>query len=76
MHHFGYVLPVSKVRAKLGYYAERGIETNVEDRYTNWRQGQETQPTTGGGTAAPFPGDLPPRMITHMYYGAADVREL
>ena len=54
VHHFGYVLPVSKVRAKLGYYAGRGIETNVEDRYTNWQQGQETQPTTGGGTAEPF----------------------
>lgn len=76
VYHFGYVQPASRVRAKLGYYAGRGIETNVEDRYTNWQPGQETQPTTGGGTAEPFRGDLPPRMITHMYYGAADVRKL
>ena len=76
VYHFGYVQPVSKVQAKLGYYAGRGIEKNVEDRYTNWQPGQETQPTTGGGTAEPFRGDLPLRMITHMYYGAADVREL
>ena len=75
VYHFGYVQPTSKIRAKLGYYAGRGIERNVEDRYSNWRPGEETQPTTGGGTAEPFRGNLPPRMITHMYYGVADVRE-
>ena len=76
VYHFGYVQPASRVQAKLSYYAGRGIEKNVEDRYTNWQPGQETQPTTGGGTAEPFPGDLPPRMITHAYYGVADVRKL
>lgn len=76
VYHFGYVKPLSRVQAKLGYYAGRGIEKDVKDRYSNWRQGDETQPTTGGGTARPFGGDLPPRMITHPFYGVGDVREL
>ncbi len=76
VYHFGYVQQVEKVRAKLGYYAGRGIERNVEDRYSNWQPGEETQPTTGGGTAEPFRGSLPPGLVAHQFYGVEDVREL
>jgi len=60
VYHFGYMKSEKNVQDKLEFYRKRdgGILT-VKDTWTNWRVGQETQPTHGGGTAVKFNGELP-----------------
>lgn len=49
VHHYGAVKPTELVQAKLAYYQERDKELHIEDTYTNYREGQPTQWTHGGG---------------------------
>ena len=47
-YHCGYARPVDNVQRKLNYYKYRGIESDVEDTFTNWKVGEKTQPTQKG----------------------------
>jgi len=43
------------INKKLEYYKKRdGFMLNVKDTYTNWKMGDPTQPTHGGGTVTKF----------------------
>lgn len=60
VYHYGYMKDKEDVQAKLEYYRKRdGHHLNVKDTWTNWKQGQETQPTHGGGTVEKFKGKHP-----------------
>jgi glycosyltransferase involved in cell wall biosynthesis len=59
-YHLGYCRNDEQVISKIRYYANRGIEENVRDRYTDWKQGQPTSSTHPSGThATKFIGTLP-----------------
>ncbi len=59
-YHLGYCRKDEHILSKLKYYANRGIEQNVENQYTNWKPGMPTNSTHPDGTTAiPFKGDLP-----------------
>lgn len=60
VYHFGYMKSKEDVQAKLEFYRKRdGDKLKVKDTWTNWKVGQPTQPTHGGGTAVEFKGTLP-----------------
>ncbi len=64
--HMSYVSKKPEmIRAKLNYYKNRGIETNVKDTYTGWKRGNPTQPTAGGGTVKAFAGEMP-KLLTRI----------
>jgi glycosyltransferase involved in cell wall biosynthesis len=59
-YHLGYCRKDDQINNKLKYYANRGIEQNVENQYSNWKPGMPTNSTHPDGTTAiPFKGDLP-----------------
>ena len=59
-YHLGYCRNEDQIRCKIRYYSKRGIENNVKDNYTNWKQGQPTNSTHPNNTTAiPFTGKLP-----------------
>lgn len=64
VYHLNYAgQPGDLVRAKLNYYANRGIETNVKDTWSDWQPGQgDISPTHGGGRIVQFSGLLPPEL--------------
>lgn len=60
VYHYGYMKNKEDVQAKLEYYKKRdGHVLKVKDTWTNWKQGEETQPTHGGGTVEKFKGTHP-----------------
>ena len=60
-YHLGHARDSDQVRAKINYYANRGIEQNVTDNFTNWKVGDPTNSTNPVGTTAEaFTGKLPP----------------
>jgi len=60
VYHFGYMKSEKNVQDKLEFYRKRdGGTLTVKDTWTNWKTGQPTQPTHGGGTAVKFNGELP-----------------
>lgn len=59
-YHLGYCRDDEHIIGKIRYYAGRGIERNVKDRYTDWKPGQVTNSThPDGTTAVEFVGRLP-----------------
>jgi len=76
VYHFGYVRSLARVQAKIAYMASRKIERKVVDTYTNWKQGDVTQPCQQNGTAQPFVGELPGGLMSHPYFGIEDVRKI
>jgi hypothetical protein len=63
VYHMGYASKRKEVvQAKINYYKNRGIEANVKDTWTNWKEGENTQPTAGGGTVTNFTGTYPEGM--------------
>jgi hypothetical protein len=59
-YHLGYCRKSEHIVGKIKYYANRGIEHNVKDHYTNWKEGEPTNSTHPDGTTAiPFKGKLP-----------------
>ena len=59
-YHLGYARDEKQIMAKINYYKHRGIESNVIDNFSNWKQGQPTNSTHPTGTSAkPFTGVLP-----------------
>lgn len=66
-YHLGYCRNEDHIRGKIKYYANRGIERNVVDRYTNWKPGQATNSThPDGTTVTKFDGKLP-NILTEEY---------
>lgn len=59
-YHLGYCRKDVHILGKINYYANRGIEQNVKDNYSEWKPGQPTNSThPSGTTAVPFNGRLP-----------------
>jgi hypothetical protein len=59
-YHLGYCRNDEQIKGKINYYANRGIEQNVKDNYSNWEQGKPTNSThPNGTTATKFLGRLP-----------------
>ena len=60
-YHLGYARSEKHILGKINYYANRGIESNVIDTFTGWKEGMPTNPTHSSGTTAEkFVGELPP----------------
>lgn len=60
VYHYSYMKEPMNVRNKLQYYKLRdGHVLNVQDTWTNWKPGDPTQPTHGGGTTTEFKGKHP-----------------
>lgn len=60
VYHYGYMKDKKDVQAKLEYYKKRdGHILRVTDTWTNWKEGEPTQPTHGGGTVEKFKGKHP-----------------
>lgn len=63
VYHYGYCKEGDDVRDKLEYYKKRdGHILKVQDTWTNWKKGDPTQPTHGGGTTKEFEGEHPPEL--------------
>jgi glycosyltransferase involved in cell wall biosynthesis len=58
-YHYGPMKPKDKILAKLEYYKKRDIDLSVVDTWSNWKPGEPTQWTHGGGTAQEFTGEHP-----------------
>lgn len=65
VHHYGAVKDGESIRAKLDYYKRRDDDLDVRDTWTNYKEGDETQWTHGGGYAVKTLADHP-----------AEIREL
>lgn len=59
VYHYGYMKDKKAVADKLEYYSRRDRHLQVVDTFTDWKIGQPTQPTAGGGTAVKFTGTHP-----------------
>lgn len=60
VNHYSYMKDGQNIKDKLLYYKLRdGNMLNVQDTWTNWKKGDPTQPTHGGGTTAEFTGTHP-----------------
>jgi hypothetical protein len=60
VYHYGYLKEAKNVQDKLEYYKKRdGDYLKVKDTWTDWKKGDETQPTHGGGEAIKFEGEHP-----------------
>lgn len=63
VYHYGYCKDKANVLAKLEYYKKRdGHILDVKDTWSDWKEGDPTQPTHGGGTAVKFKGIHPPEV--------------
>lgn len=63
VYHYGYCKSDKNVQDKLKYYAMRdGKRLKVTDTFTQWKPGQPTQPTHGGGKVEKFTGTHPEEM--------------
>jgi glycosyltransferase involved in cell wall biosynthesis len=59
-YHLGYCRKEQHILGKIKYYANRGIEQNVQDNFSKWEPGKPTNSThPNGTTAVPFKGSLP-----------------
>jgi len=67
-YHLGYCRNEQHILGKIKYYANRGIESCVEDNYSNWEPGKPTNSTHPRDTTAiPFRGELPPVLREGFY---------
>jgi len=72
-YHLGYCRTAEHIAAKINYYKNRGIESNVNDNYTNWVPGQPTNSTHPDGTTAkPFIGKLP-KILKKDYFNIVSI---
>jgi len=58
-YHYGYMKPQERVKEKLLYYKKRDTNLDVVDTFSDWKDGDPTQPTHGGGTVSHFDGTHP-----------------
>jgi glycosyltransferase involved in cell wall biosynthesis len=62
-HHYGAMKDGKRIREKLEFYKKRdGAKLEVKDTWTNWKPGQDTQWTHGGGSVINFEGTHPPEL--------------
>jgi len=65
-HHLGYALHADKfIRGKIKYYANRGIEKNVVDGYTAWKDGNKAtinEESPGKVIRIPYDVIIPPEI--------------
>ena len=59
VYHYGYMKSDERVQEKIKFYEKRDKQLFVKDTYTNWKPGQPTQPTHGGGSVEKFKGNHP-----------------
>lgn len=60
VYHFGYCKDEQDIIDKLNYYDKRdGSVLEVKNTWSDWKEGKDTQPTHGGGTAEKFMGKHP-----------------
>ena len=78
--HFGWCRKYEDMMSKIKYYKSRGIEKNVVDTITNWKNlndpTQCTQPSSVRSWAEKFEGKLPVILNDHMYKDIEDIRTL
>lgn len=49
VNHYGYCKDAQDVQDKIAYYKKRDTNLDVKDTWTDWKKGQPTSPTHGGG---------------------------
>ena len=59
LHHYGAMKDVEDIKAKLDFYATRDTKLTVKDTWSDWKEGQETQWTAGGGSTERYSGSHP-----------------
>lgn len=59
LHHYGAMKDVEDIKAKLDFYATRDTKLTVKDTWSDWKEGQETQWTAGGGSTERYTGSHP-----------------
>lgn len=59
VYHYGYMKDEEDVVAKLEFYKKRDTHLKVVNTWSDWKKGQPTQPTHGGGTVQEFTGTHP-----------------
>lgn len=62
-YHYGAMKGENDIKAKLEYYGKRDKDLDVKDTWSNWKKGQETQWTHGGGTVEKFKGTHPKEVV-------------
>ena len=62
VYHYGYLKSDKEVQNKIEYYRKRDRHLQVKDTFTNWKKGDPTSTTHGGGEAIPFEGTHPSEM--------------
>lgn len=68
VYHMGYVKEARDVQDKIDYYRRRDARLNVQDTWTNWKAGDATSPTHGGGTAQVVSFALPKEVLDLQCY--------
>lgn len=63
VYHYGYLKKMENVQNKIEYYKNRDTYLKVIDTWTNWKEGQPTSTTNGGGTVKEFTGEHPPEIL-------------
>lgn len=59
VYHYGYLKDSKDVLNKLEYYKKRDRHLQVKDTFTDWKQGDPTSTTHGGGDVIKFEGTHP-----------------
>lgn len=63
VHHYATLKNAQDIYDKLDYYKKRDTNLTVRDTWTNYKEGDETQWTTKGGTVKKFTGNHPKEII-------------
>lgn len=63
VYHYGYMKKAENVQNKIEYYRKRDTNLDVKDTFTNWKQGDNTSTTHGGGEAVEFLGEHPSEIL-------------
>jgi hypothetical protein len=59
LHHYSAMKDIEDIKAKLDFYATRDTKLTVRDTWSDWKEGQETQWTTKGGSTERYTGSHP-----------------
>jgi hypothetical protein len=74
-YHYGAMKEEKRIKDKLEYYKKRDTQLNVVNTWSNWRKGEPTQWTHGGGTVVEFDGTHPDE-VREIISSGADMRGL
>lgn len=59
LHHYGAMKDDADIKDKLDFYRTRDTKLNVVDTWTDWKEGNPTQWTAGGGSVIKYEGTHP-----------------